>query len=44
MIGSYWGAIGAAEYKRIQNKPSAELTPYECIVQGVIGIPGRNRS
>jgi TolB-like protein len=39
MIGSYWGAIGAAEYKRIQNKPSAELTPYECIVQGVIGIP-----
>jgi TolB-like protein len=39
MIGSYWGAIGAAEYKRIQNKPSAELTPYECIVQGVIGTP-----
>jgi TolB-like protein/DNA-binding winged helix-turn-helix (wHTH) protein len=39
MIGSYWGAIGAAEYKRIQNKASAELTPYECIVQGVIGIP-----
>ncbi|MBC9877991.1 hypothetical protein G8O24_11625 [Bradyrhizobium sp. INPA01-394B] len=39
MIGSYWGAIGAAEYKRIQNKPSEELTPYECIVQGVIGIP-----
>jgi TolB-like protein len=39
MIGSYWGAIGAAEYRRIQNKPSAELTPYECIVQGVIGIP-----
>lgn len=39
MIGSYWGAIGAAEYKRIQNRPSAELTPYECIVQGVIGIP-----
>jgi TolB-like protein len=39
MIGSYWGAIGAAEYKRIQNKPSAELTPYECVVQGVIGIP-----
>ena len=39
MIGSYWGAIGAAEYKRIQNKPSAELTPYECIVQGVIGVP-----
>jgi len=39
MIGSYWGAIGAAEYKHIQNKPSAELTPYECIVQGVIGIP-----
>ncbi len=39
MIGSYWGAIGAAEYRRIQNKPSSELTPYECIVQGVIGIP-----
>ena len=39
MIGSYWGAIGAAEYKRIQDKPSAELTPYECIVQGVIGTP-----
>jgi TolB-like protein/DNA-binding winged helix-turn-helix (wHTH) protein len=39
MIGSYWGAIGAAEYRRIQNKPSAELTPYECIVQGVLGIP-----
>jgi TolB-like protein/DNA-binding winged helix-turn-helix (wHTH) protein len=39
MIGSYWGAIGAAEYKRIQNKPGSELTPYECIVQGVIGIP-----
>ena len=37
MIGSYWGAIGAAEYKRIQTKPSTELTPYECIVQGVIG-------
>jgi adenylate cyclase len=39
MIGGYWGAIGAAEYKRIQNKPSAELTPYECVVQGVIGTP-----
>src|SRR6202000_138079 len=39
MIGSYWGAIGAAEYRRIQNKPSAELTPYESIGQGVIGIP-----
>jgi len=39
MIGSYWGAIGAAEYRRIQNKPCAEFTPYECIVQGVIGIP-----
>ncbi|MGJ5181677.1 winged helix-turn-helix domain-containing protein [Bradyrhizobium oligotrophicum] len=39
MIGSYWGAIGAAEYRRIQNKPGPELTPYECIVQGVIGIP-----
>jgi TolB-like protein len=37
MIGSYWGAIGGAEYKRIQNKSTAELTPYECIVQGVIG-------
>lgn len=39
MIGSYWGAIGAAEYKRIQSKSGAELTPYECIVQGVIGTP-----
>lgn len=39
MIGSYWGAIGAAEYRRIQSKPSTELTSYECIVQGVIGIP-----
>ena len=39
MIGSYWGAIGAAEYRRIRNKSSTELTPYECIVQGVIGIP-----
>ena len=37
MIGSYWGAIGTAEYKRIQTKSSMELTPYECIVQGVIG-------
>jgi hypothetical protein len=39
MIGSSWGAIGAAEYRRVQNKPNAELTPYECMVQGVIGIP-----
>jgi TolB-like protein/DNA-binding winged helix-turn-helix (wHTH) protein len=39
MIGSYWGAIGTAEYKRIQTKSSAELTPYECIVQGVIATP-----
>ncbi|WP_213739628.1 winged helix-turn-helix domain-containing protein [Bradyrhizobium sp. dw_411] len=39
MIGSYWGAIGAAEYRRIQSKSSEELTPYECIVQGVIGTP-----
>jgi TolB-like protein/DNA-binding winged helix-turn-helix (wHTH) protein len=37
MIGSYWGAIGTAEFKRIQTKSSAGLTPYECIVQGVIG-------
>jgi len=37
MIGGYWGAIGTAEYRRIQNKPSIDLTPYECIVQGVIG-------
>lgn len=37
MIGSYWGAIGVAEYRRIQAKSDAELTPYECIVQGVIG-------
>ncbi len=41
MIGSYWGAIGTAEYKRIQTKSSEELTPYECIVQGVIGTPNR---
>jgi TolB-like protein len=37
MIGSYWGAIGATEYKRIRTRPGAELTPYECIVQGVVG-------
>jgi TolB-like protein/DNA-binding winged helix-turn-helix (wHTH) protein len=37
MIGGYWGAIGTAEYKRIQTKSSTELTPYECIVQGVVG-------
>jgi TolB-like protein len=37
MIGSYWGAIGMAEFKRIQSKSTSELTPYECIVQGVIG-------
>lgn len=37
MIGSYWGAIGTTEYRRIQTKPSTDLTPYECIVQGVIG-------
>src|SRR5262249_27799422 len=32
-----WGAIGTAEYRRIQSKSDNELTPYECIVQGVIG-------
>ncbi len=37
MIGGYWGAIGTAEYRRIQTKSSADLTPYESIVQGVIG-------
>jgi TolB-like protein len=37
MIGGYWGAIGTAEYKRVQTKSNAELTPYECIVQGVVG-------
>jgi TolB-like protein len=37
MIGSYWGAIGIAEFKRIQSKSNSELTPYECIVQGVVG-------
>jgi hypothetical protein len=37
MIGSYWGAIGAAEFKRIQTKSITELTAYECIVQEVIG-------
>lgn len=39
MIGGYWGAIGTAEYRRIQTKSSEDLTPYECIVQGVIGTP-----
>jgi TolB-like protein/DNA-binding winged helix-turn-helix (wHTH) protein len=42
MIGSYWGAIGAAEYRRIQAKSGAELTPYECIVQGVVGASTDN--
>ncbi len=37
MIGSYWGAIGAAEYKRTQAKSTEELSSYECIVRGVIG-------
>jgi TolB-like protein/DNA-binding winged helix-turn-helix (wHTH) protein len=37
MVGGYWGAIGTAEYKRIQTRSSRELTSYECIVQGVIG-------
>jgi TolB-like protein/DNA-binding winged helix-turn-helix (wHTH) protein len=37
MVGGYWGAIGTAEYKRIQTKSSRDLTSYECIVQGVIG-------
>lgn len=37
MIGSYWGAIGVAEYKRIRTRLAADLTPYECIVQTVIG-------
>jgi TolB-like protein/DNA-binding winged helix-turn-helix (wHTH) protein len=37
MIGSYWGAIGAAEFQRIQTKSVRALTGYECIVQGVIG-------
>jgi TolB-like protein len=37
MIGSYWGAVGVGEYRRIQSRPEAELTPYECIVQTVIG-------
>jgi hypothetical protein len=31
------GAIGVAEYSRIQTKSSVELKPYECIVQGVVG-------
>jgi hypothetical protein len=26
MIGSYWGAIGAAEFKRIQTKSTTDLT------------------
>ena len=35
MIGSFPGAITSAEYQSIQNKPSGELSSYECIVQGV---------
>lgn len=35
MIGSFPGAITSAEYQNIQNKPPNQLSPYECIVQGV---------
>ena len=38
-LAARMGAIGAAEYKRIQTKSSTELMPYECIVQGVVGTP-----
>jgi tetratricopeptide (TPR) repeat protein len=36
LIGSYQGAIGSAEYRRVQFKAAAELTPCECIVQYAI--------
>jgi class 3 adenylate cyclase/TolB-like protein len=35
MIGSFPGAITAAEYQSIQSKPVNQLSSYECIVQGV---------
>jgi len=35
MIGSFPGAITNAEFQSIQSKPASELTPYECIVQGI---------
>jgi TolB-like protein len=31
------GAIDGAEYKKIQNKPVAELNSYECIIQSRVG-------
>jgi TolB-like protein len=31
------GAIDTAEYKKIQNKPVAELNSYECIIQSRVG-------
>ena len=36
IIGSYWSGIADAEFPRIQTKPVADLTPYECVVQGVL--------
>jgi tetratricopeptide (TPR) repeat protein len=35
MIGSFPGAITNAEFQNSQSKPAIELTPYECIVQGI---------
>jgi class 3 adenylate cyclase/TolB-like protein/tetratricopeptide (TPR) repeat protein len=36
MIGSYPGAITAAEFQRIQSKPVNALSSHECFVQGVM--------
>ena len=35
MIGSYFGAIAQAEFRRSRDKTDSQLTPYECIVLGV---------
>ena len=35
MIGSFPGAITNAEFQKLQMKPASDLTPYECIVQGI---------
>ncbi|MGM4874772.1 adenylate/guanylate cyclase domain-containing protein [Bradyrhizobium sp. 956_D2_N1_5] len=36
LIAAYPGAIATAEYKRVQAKPTGELSSYECIIQGVL--------
>jgi adenylate cyclase len=36
IVGSYWSGVAAAEFPRIQAKPVGDLTPYECVVQGVL--------